>query len=84
MVLPSSVISLHGIEVDTVAMQLRLPHDKVVVARQKLQSLYHRKKASLHDIRSLLSTLAFACRTIVASRCFLRRLYDLISARAIT
>ena len=58
-------------------MQLRLPPDKLVVARQKLQSLYRRKKASLHDIRSLLGTLAFACRTVVAGRCFLRRLYDL-------
>ena len=45
-VLPTSLATLHGIEVDTTAMQLCLPQDKLVDAQLKINALYRRKKAT--------------------------------------
>ena len=69
--------SLHGIEIDTELMQMRLPLDKLLDARAKMHSLYQRKKVTLRDLQSLIGTLNFACKVIVPGRTFLRRLINL-------
>ena len=74
---PSTCVSLHGIEVDTIDMSLRLPMDKLSEARLKVKSMSKKKKTSLFDLQSLLGTLNFTCRVIVPGRAFLRRLFDL-------
>ena len=76
-VLPATCVMLHGIEVDTAAMTLRLPQEKLVEAREKVKAMMNRKKTSLKDLQSLLGTLNFACRVVVPGRAFLRRLFDL-------
>ena len=76
-VLPSTCVTLHGIEVDSAAMTMRLPDDKLIEARQKVDAMLRRKKTSLLDLQSLLGTLNFACRVVVPGRAFLRRLFDL-------
>ena len=76
-VLPSTIVVLHGIEVDTLNMTLRLPLDKLCDARQKVRSMAKRVKVTLVELQSLLGTLNFACRVIVPGRAFLRRLHDL-------
>ena len=76
-VLPTSLATIHGIEVDTTAMQLRLPQDKLVDAQLKINALFRRKKATLLALQSLIGTLNFACRVVVPGRAFLRRLIDL-------
>ena len=77
---PSTCISLHGIEVDTIDMSLRLPMDKLSRACLKVKSMSKRKKTSMYNRQSLLGTLNFACRVIVSGRAFLRRLFDLTKA----
>ena len=76
-VLPTTCASLHGIEVDTSNMTLRLPQDKLREARLKVSAMAKRKKATLNELQSLLGTLNFACRVVVPGRAFLRRLFDL-------
>ena len=76
-VLPTTCVSLHGIEVDTAAMSIRLPLDKLKDAQRKVTAMSKRKKTSLSELQSLLGTLNFACKVIVPGRAFLRRLFDL-------
>ena len=74
---PTNLVSLHGIEVDTTQMQMRLPPDKLLDARAKIDSVYRPKKVSLRQLQSLIGTLSFACKVIVPGRVFLRRVTDL-------
>ena len=74
---PTTTAILHGIEVDTVKMELRLPEDKVESAKFLLDEMYNRKKVQLRKLQSLIGVLNFACRVIVPGRAFLRRLIDL-------
>ena len=76
-VLPSTSVTLHGIEVDTSSMTIRLPQEKLSELRSKVASMSVKKKSTLKDLQSLLGSLNFACRVIVPGRAFLRRLYDL-------
>ena len=76
-VFPTTCASLHGIEVDTEAMTMRLPLDKLLEARHKVNIMINRKKAPLVEFQSLIGTLNFACRVVVPGRAFLRRLIDL-------
>lgn len=76
-VLPATCVILHGIEVDTVAGELRLPFDKLEQARTLVRAMSCRKKTRLRALQSLLGTLNFACRAVVPGRAFLRRLFDL-------
>ena len=75
-VLPSRVVFLHGIEIDTNHMQMRLPHDKPLDARSKIDGAYKCKKVALRQMQCLIGTLNFACKVITAGRTFLRRLID--------
>ena len=43
-VYPTNVVSLHGIEIDTHEMRMRLPQDKLDDARSKIVAIYLRKK----------------------------------------
>jgi hypothetical protein len=74
---PSTTVSLHGIEVDTVALSLRLPTDKKEDLLRKLSDMHCRKRVKLRELQSLLGSLNFACRAIVPGRAFVRRLTDL-------
>ena len=76
-VYPTTTAVLHGIEIDTVKMEMRLPDDKVEAARLAVNEMYKRKKVQLRTLQSLIGVLNFACRVIVPGRAFLRRLIDL-------
>lgn len=56
-VLPSTVITIYGIEIDSVAMECRLPNEKVEKIREKLQYFVKKKKVTLTELRSLLGLL---------------------------
>lgn len=74
---PSQVVTLHGIEVDTSIMQMRLPEDKLSDLRTLLSSTSKCKKITLRNLQSLIGKLSFACRAVLPGRAFLRRLIDL-------
>lgn len=75
--LPTTNIIIYGIEVDSIAMECRLPNDKVLKIQTHLANMSHRKKVTLHDLQSLIGLLNFACVVIAPGRAFLRRLIDL-------
>lgn len=66
-----------GIELDSVAMEKRLPSDKLVKIHTTLVDFLRKKKATLQELQSLIGLLSFACSVIVPGRAFLRRLIDL-------
>jgi len=74
---PTTLVQLHGLEVCTVTMEVRLPQDKVAKALGLIQSLSKRRTATLVQLQSLIGTLTFAMKVVVAGRAFLRRLIDL-------
>ena len=76
-IMPTSCTSVHGIELDTVAMEARLPADKVENLSCLLAKYKLRKKIKLGELQSILGHLNFACKVVKPGRCFLRRLYDL-------
>ncbi|XP_056009591.1 uncharacterized protein LOC130046335 isoform X1 [Ostrea edulis] len=77
-IVPSTTVTIYGIEVDSVAMECRLPPDKITKMTQCLQNFAHRKKVQLRDLQSLIGLLNFACSVVVPGRAFLRRLIDLV------
>ena len=76
-VLPSTLVILHGIEVDTSKMRMRLPQDKLLDSRAKVDDMYRRKKVSLRQLQSLIGSLNFACKVVMPGRTFLRRLINI-------
>jgi hypothetical protein len=74
---PACLVQLHGLEVDTVKMELRLPMDKLSDLKKQVATMYRRKKVTLRELQSLLGSLNFACRAVVPGRPFRRRLIDL-------
>ena len=71
----SQCLSFLGIEVDTVTLQLRLPQEKVLKLREKLQSCIHSRSLTKRDLESLVGMLHFATKVVRPGRPFLRRLY---------
>ena len=76
-VLPTTVITIYGIEVDSDKLECRLPQDKIDKVIKALQSAYHRKKMKLRVLQSLIGLLNFSCLVVRSCRAFLRRLVDL-------
>ena len=76
-VMPSTCVIVHGIEVDTLQMQARLPQDKLEAAITLVRAFSRRRKVTLRELQSLIGTMNFACKVVVPGRPFLRRLSDL-------
>ena len=74
---PLTCLCFTGIELDTVAMEARLPADKVAKCVLAIKQLKKKKKAQLREIQSLIGLLSFATSVVVPGRPFLRRLIDL-------
>jgi hypothetical protein len=77
-VVPSTTITIYGIEVDSDAMECRLPQDKISKITARLQNFSTRKKVQLCELQSLIGLLNFACSVVVPGRAFLRRLIDMV------
>ena len=73
---PATRITLYGIELDSVRLQLRLPQEKL----KKLRAMWKRRKVcTKRELQSLAGHLSHACKVIRPGRCFLRGLFGLIS-----
>ncbi|VDI00834.1 Hypothetical predicted protein [Mytilus galloprovincialis] len=75
--LPTTCITIYGIEIDSRAMVARLPKDKIAKILGLLNIFKVKKKVILRELQSLLGLLNFACSVVVPGRAFLRRLFDL-------
>ncbi len=75
---PATCITFLGIDIDTVAMELRLPADnKLARLTSELAGWRGRKACKKRDLLSLIGVLSHACKVVRAGRTFLRRLIEL-------
>ena len=78
---PARGMSFLGIELDSEAMQIRLPQAKLLSLQGELERWSERKACRKRELLSLLGRLAHACEVVPAGRSFLRRMISL-STRA--
>lgn len=74
---PTNIITIYGIEVDSIQLECRLPQDKIAKIKEKLEAFSRKKKVTLRELQSLIGLLNFACSVVCPGRTFLRRLIDL-------
>lgn len=76
---PTTKLTFLGIELDSQAMTLRLPEDKLQCFRSELLSFLQRKRASKRQLQSLAGKLSWAAGVVKGGRVFLRRIFNKIS-----
>ena len=75
---PSPVMTVLGIELDSVAQVARLPDDKLLALRDLVHSWLPRKWCTRRDLESLIGHLHHAAKVVWPGRTFLRRMIDLL------
>jgi len=75
---PSSVITFLGIEIDSEAMILRLPEDKLRSLKALVKSWRERHWCQKVELQSLAGKLQHACKVVRPGRTFLRRVFELL------
>jgi hypothetical protein len=68
-----------GLEIDTHAMEARLPADKQAKALLLVRTYLKRKSLTLLELQSVIGFLSFAAKVVPLGRPFLRRLYNALS-----
>ena len=75
---PTPCLTFLGIEVDSEAMELRLPLDKLANLRSLIKEWLGRKACTKLQIESLIGHLNHACKVVHPGRTFLGRLINLL------
>jgi hypothetical protein len=75
---PTTCLMYLGIEVETVASQLRLPQEKLQRLRTLLVEWGDRKVCERRQLESLIGMLNHTYKVVRCSRSFLRRMLDLL------
>ena len=73
----TQVITFLGFELDSVAMEVRLPVDKLNKCTALIETCLKKDQTQLKPLQSITGTLNFACGAVVPGRPFLRRLINL-------
>ena len=76
---PTTCLSFLGLEIDTVAMELRLPTTKLTALQALIQSWLRRRSCTRRELESLIGSLRFACSVVHTGKTFLRRLFELLA-----
>ena len=76
---PTQVLTFLGIEVDTSALEIRLPQAKLAELRTLVRSWRGRKSCSKRDLQSLTGKLQHACKVVRPGRSFIRRMFELLA-----
>jgi hypothetical protein len=74
---PSTVMTFLGVELDTVAKEVRMSQEKIIHCTELIRQFLSLSKISLREIQSLIGCLSFVCQAVVPGQAFLRRLIDL-------
>ena len=74
---PATTISFVGIELDSVAKEIRLPQETLKRLKEELSAWRSRKACKKRELLSLIGLLSHACKAVRAGRSFLHRLIDL-------
>jgi hypothetical protein len=75
-ILPCTKLEFVGLEIDTVAMEARLPLDKLDFLRELLDGWLSKRSVGLRELQELVGFLQFTCQVIPHSRAFIRRLIN--------
>lgn len=75
---PTTCITFLGIELDSIAMTLRLPEEKLLQLRQELQGSLSRNRFTKRQLQSLAGRLSWAASVVKGGRVFLRRIFNTI------
>ena len=76
---PTTCLPYLGIEVDTEAMQLRLPLEKLSKLRSLLDIVAGKKAMSKRELQSLVGLLQHATKVVKPGRSFMRRIHALLA-----
>ena len=76
---PSTCLVILGIEIDTIAMELRLPQEKLSKLKELLLEWQFKKVCSREKFESLLGHLNHACSVVRPGRSFIGRLISLLT-----
>ena len=74
---PATTLSFLGILVDTVAMELHLPEEKLVRLKATIAQWRQKKSCTKRELLSLIEQLQQACKVVRYGRSFLRRMITL-------
>ena len=77
---PTPKITFLGIEIDSVAQELRIPNEKLARLVDLVQSWLHRSRATKRELESLAGFLEDAAKIVKPGRTFIRRIYSTISS----
>ena len=76
-----TLVDFLGLEIDTMAMEARLPPDKHQRALSIVVDILQRKSISFHTLEKLLGFLSFCCAVIPLGRPFLRQIFNLLNRK---
>ncbi len=76
LVSPCQQLTFLGIVIDTCAMEISLPQDKLTETKQLVDLFASRPRATKHQLQQLAGKLNWACRVVYGGRTFLRRILD--------
>ena len=71
-----------GIELDSIAMEARLPPAKLQRARDEVNAMLTKSSTPFADLESLAGFLSFAAKVIIPGRAFLRRIFDALRKKS--
>ena len=74
---PATTIPFLGIEIDSMAMELRLPQEKLTQLQRVLSQWRGKKVCLKRDLLSIIGSLSQACKVVKSGRAFVRHLIDL-------
>ncbi len=74
---PAVVLTFLGMELDTQQGEVRLPRERLLGLRKKLEEWRGMKSCRKQELLSVMGHLSHACRAVRAGRSFMRRLLDL-------
>ena len=77
---PSTCLTILGIEIDTMAMELRLPQAKLARLAETVRSWRGKRSGKRRELESLVGLLQHASQVVRPGRIFLRHLYSLLAS----
>ncbi|CAC5382964.1 unnamed protein product [Mytilus coruscus] len=76
---PTTKLTFLGIEIDSIAMELRLPGEKLSLLKHELAEFRNIKRASKKQLQSITGKLNWASAVVHGGRVYLRRIIDAIT-----
>ena len=73
---PETCLTYLGYELNSVAMEIRIPQDKLKEILQQIETFLSKTKVTLRQLYSLTGSLAFCAKAMPSARAFVPRMYS--------